>query len=102
MTWLLACTRTPLRTRTQTLLFNRTMHQSTVLRASDSVKKQPKSPYESTVLLPNTPFPLRADAVKREHMFHDRCTKDLYHWQVSAIVYLHTFVFRDHNKFLLF
>ncbi|CAO3658029.1 unnamed protein product [Umbelopsis ramanniana] len=82
MSWLLASTRTPLRTRTQTLLFNCTIRQSTVLRASDSVKKQPKSPYESTVLLPNTPFPLRADAVKREHMFHDRCTKDLYHWQL--------------------
>jgi isoleucyl-tRNA synthetase len=87
MSGILASARTPLQKRAQSLLFNRTMHQSTLLRASDSGKKPTKSPYESTVLLLNTPFPLRADAAKREHIFHDRCTKDLYHWQVSAIVY---------------
>ncbi|GAB5593821.1 isoleucine-tRNA ligase [Umbelopsis nana] len=44
---------------------------------------QNNNKYASTVLLPNTPFPLRADAAKREHLFHDRCTKDLYHWQLK-------------------
>lgn len=40
------------------------------------------NPYTSTILLPKTNFPLRADAAKREHLFRDRCTKDLYPWQV--------------------
>jgi hypothetical protein len=45
--------------------------------------KQAKNPYTNTILLPKTPFPLRADAVNREHLFHDRCTKELYSWQVQ-------------------
>ncbi|CAO3688567.1 unnamed protein product [Umbelopsis vinacea] len=57
------------------------MHQSPILRAAGA-KKANNNQYASTVLLPNTPFPLRADAAKREHLFHDRCTKDLYHWQL--------------------
>lgn len=43
------------------------------------------NPYTSTILLPKTNFPLRADAAKREHLFRDRCTKDLYPWQVRVI-----------------
>ncbi|KAH8548878.1 Isoleucyl-tRNA synthetase [Umbelopsis sp. PMI_123] len=82
MNGILASARTPLRKRVQFLTSNRNMCQSAVLRAGNPVKKQSKNLYESTVLLPNTPFPLRADAAKREHLFHDRCTKDLYHWQL--------------------
>src|ERR1043166_3000800 len=36
--------------------------------------------YSDTLLLPKTNFPLRADAVNREILFRDRCSKDLYHW----------------------
>ncbi|RUP52397.1 hypothetical protein BC936DRAFT_144633 [Jimgerdemannia flammicorona] len=39
--------------------------------------------YADTLLLPKTTFPLRADAVNREHAFRDRCTTDLYHWQLE-------------------
>ncbi|CAG8499014.1 1003_t:CDS:10 [Cetraspora pellucida] len=39
--------------------------------------------YGKTLLLPKTMFPLRADAVNREHLFRDRCTKDLYSWQLK-------------------
>ncbi|KAF7724289.1 hypothetical protein EC973_001190 [Apophysomyces ossiformis] len=42
-----------------------------------------KNPYSSTVLLPKTQFPLRADAPKREHLFRDRTTKELYPWQLE-------------------
>lgn len=42
-----------------------------------------KNPYTNTLLLPKTEFPLRADAVNREHLFRDRCTKDLYPWQLE-------------------
>ncbi|KAI8092665.1 tRNA synthetases class I-domain-containing protein [Halteromyces radiatus] len=42
-----------------------------------------KNPYSDTILLPNTGFALRADAAKREHLFRDRCTKDLYPWQLK-------------------
>lgn len=41
--------------------------------------------YSETLLLPKTNFPLRADAVKREILFRDRCTKDLYQWQVCIL-----------------
>ncbi|OZJ02176.1 hypothetical protein BZG36_04805 [Bifiguratus adelaidae] len=37
--------------------------------------------YGDTVLLPKTAFPLRADAVKREHQYRERCTSFLYAWQ---------------------
>ena len=45
-----------------------------------------KNPYTDTLLLPKTPFPLRANAVTREHAFRDRCTKDLYPWQVKITI----------------
>ncbi|KAL1920073.1 uncharacterized protein VTP21DRAFT_1219 [Calcarisporiella thermophila] len=37
--------------------------------------------YSDTLLLPKTGFPLRSDAAKREHLFRDRCTSELYQWQ---------------------
>lgn len=45
--------------------------------------KASENPYTNTILLPKTKFPLRADAAKREHLFRDRCTKELYPWQVN-------------------
>lgn len=47
------------------------------------------NPYTNTILLPKTNFPLRADAAKREHLFRDRCTKDLYPWQVPLFFLQH-------------
>jgi hypothetical protein len=41
--------------------------------------------YSDTLLLPKTNFPLRADAVNREILFRDRCSKDLYQWQVCLL-----------------
>jgi isoleucyl-tRNA synthetase len=57
---------------------NRTFSQSTLLLA-----KANENPYTNTILLPKTKFPLRAEAAKREHLFKDRCTKELYPWQVN-------------------
>ncbi|KAF9897201.1 hypothetical protein BX616_006015, partial [Lobosporangium transversale] len=47
------------------------------------IKKEKKSDqrYVSTLLLPVTNFPLRADPALREHLFRQRCTTDLYSWQ---------------------
>ncbi|OBZ83347.1 Isoleucine--tRNA ligase [Choanephora cucurbitarum] len=45
--------------------------------------KATENPYTKTILLPKTSFPLRAEAAKREHLFKDRCTKDLYPWQLK-------------------
>ncbi|KAI8141829.1 tRNA synthetases class I-domain-containing protein [Fennellomyces sp. T-0311] len=42
-----------------------------------------KNPYTDTLLLPKTPFPLRANAATREHLYRDRCTKELYPWQLA-------------------
>lgn len=44
--------------------------------------KAKENPYTKTLLLPKTSFPLRADAANREHLFRDRCTNELYPWQV--------------------
>lgn len=52
---------------------------------SAKAKAQP-NPYTNTILLPKTNFPLRADAANREHLFKDRCTKELYPWQVKIIM----------------
>lgn len=58
----------------------RTFFNSFVVSAK--AKAQP-NPYTNTILLPKTNFPLRADAANREHLFKDRCTKELYPWQVN-------------------
>ncbi|CAO3617646.1 unnamed protein product [Cunninghamella blakesleeana] len=42
-----------------------------------------KNKYSDTILLPKTIFPLRADAAKREHLFRDQCTSELYPWQLK-------------------
>ncbi|RIB05940.1 isoleucine--tRNA ligase [Gigaspora rosea] len=52
---------------------------SNFLKPSTTKSKE----YAETLLLPKTKFPLRADAVNREHLFRDRCTKDLYTWQLK-------------------
>ncbi|KAI7866332.1 isoleucyl-tRNA synthetase [Spinellus fusiger] len=46
-------------------------------------KREKVNPYTETLLLPKTKFPLRAEAAKREHMYLDRCTKELYPWQLE-------------------
>ncbi|KAG0334068.1 Isoleucine--tRNA ligase, mitochondrial, partial [Podila horticola] len=53
-------------------------------------KEKPDQKYASTLLLPTTDFPLRGDAVNREHLFRQRTTSDLYAWQ------------REHNPNSLF
>ncbi|ORE01399.1 isoleucyl-tRNA synthetase [Rhizopus microsporus var. microsporus] len=45
--------------------------------------KAKENPYTKTLLLPKTSFPLRADAANREHLFRDRCTNELYPWQLK-------------------
>ncbi|KAI8971969.1 tRNA synthetases class I-domain-containing protein [Mycotypha africana] len=56
----------------------RSISYSAILKA-----KATENPYTKTLLLPKTKFPLRADAAKREHLFRERCTKDLYSWQLE-------------------
>ncbi|KAG0338836.1 hypothetical protein BG004_007058, partial [Podila humilis] len=46
-------------------------------------KEKPDQKYASSLLLPNTTFPLRGDAVNREHLFRQRATSDLYRWQTE-------------------
>ncbi|KAG0209952.1 hypothetical protein BGX28_009823 [Mortierella sp. GBA30] len=46
-----------------------------------AVKEKPESKYASTLLLPKTAFPLRAEAATRETTFRQRSTADLYPWQ---------------------
>jgi len=57
------------------------MAMSTATKPKKAQKEKPDQKYAPTLLLPTTNFPLRADAVAREHLFRDRCTKDLYAWQ---------------------
>lgn len=45
--------------------------------------KETNSAYGNTLLLPQTSFQLKANAIKREPLFRDRCTIDLYEWQVA-------------------
>ncbi|KAJ1733713.1 isoleucine-tRNA ligase [Coemansia biformis] len=54
------------------------MHSSDTTSAT-----KPKSPYAHTLRLPQTGFPLRADAARREKQFRDRCTDALYEWQLK-------------------
>lgn len=56
------------------------------LSSTATLLAKPKNPYTDTLLLPKTPFPLRANAVSREHLFKDRCTSELYEWQVSMFL----------------
>ncbi|KAJ8658278.1 isoleucine-tRNA ligase [Lichtheimia ornata] len=53
------------------------------LSSTATLLAKPKNPYTDTLLLPKTPFPLRANAVSREHLFKDRCTSELYEWQLK-------------------
>ncbi|KAG0343952.1 hypothetical protein BG004_004867 [Podila humilis] len=46
-----------------------------------AVKEKPDQKYSSTLLLPKTGFPLRADPANREADFRKRCTTELYGWQ---------------------
>ncbi|KAJ2160800.1 isoleucine-tRNA ligase [Coemansia sp. RSA 552] len=55
----------------------------TGLRASSTQAQGGKNPYSHTLKLPRTDFPLRANAVQREKQFRQRCTDDLYQWQLE-------------------
>ncbi|KAI9233160.1 isoleucyl-tRNA synthetase [Podila verticillata NRRL 6337] len=59
-------------------------------QAKRAPKEKPDQKYASTLLLPTTNFPLRGDALNREHLFRQRATSDLYAWQ------------REHNPNSLF
>ncbi|ORX71494.1 isoleucyl-tRNA synthetase [Linderina pennispora] len=52
-------------------------------QVADSKGKKQPSPYAHTLKLPKTAFPLRADAVNREKQFRERCTDQLYPWQLK-------------------
>ncbi|RKP27445.1 tRNA synthetases class I-domain-containing protein [Syncephalis pseudoplumigaleata] len=54
-----------------------TAHRRLPKQRDTSVEKQ----YSDTLLLPRTDFPLRANAVKRDPLFRERCTDRLYAWQ---------------------
>ncbi|EIE90851.1 hypothetical protein RO3G_15562 [Rhizopus delemar RA 99-880] len=58
-------------------------HETKVSFYSSTGLKAKENPYTKTLLLPKTSFPLRANAATREHLFRDRCTKDLYPWQLK-------------------
>ncbi|KAJ2235186.1 isoleucine-tRNA ligase [Coemansia sp. RSA 1722] len=46
-------------------------------------QKKPNNLYSHTLKLPKTDFPLRADAARREKLFRERCTDQLYEWQLN-------------------
>ncbi|GAA5896774.1 hypothetical protein JCM5296_002998 [Sporobolomyces johnsonii] len=60
---------------------------TTPLLLAKSAPKKPKDDlahfYSSSLNLPNTAFPLRAEAVKREKLFWQRTTDELYEWQAK-------------------
>lgn len=41
--------------------------------------------YSESLNLPRTAFPLRAEAAKRDKLFWDRTTDELYQWQVRSL-----------------
>lgn len=55
-------------------------------RETPTKSKDRKHAYSDTLNLPRTPFPLKADAAKREILFRKRTTEELYDWQVSEPV----------------
>lgn len=80
----LSCTAPP-----QQLQF-RQLSSSAFCRAVAAAAPKPRKPkdekaqfYSKSLNLPTTPFPLRADAGKREKLFWRRTTDELYRWQVS-------------------
>lgn len=69
-------------TITRTLQLRTPSHARLFCNSTVVAAKAP-NPYTNTILLPKTKFPLRADAANREHLFRDRCTTELYPWQVK-------------------
>jgi len=54
--------------------------------AGKAVKKdKPDQKFTATLLLPKTAFPLRSEP-KAQETFRQRCTSDLYPWQVRKTV----------------
>lgn len=68
--------------RTMATTVNAPTSTTAVATAKKVVKEKPDQKYSSTLLLPKTGFPLRADPANREATFRKRCTTDLYGWQV--------------------
>nr|CAG8472511.1 11615_t:CDS:10 [Entrophospora candida] len=54
-----------------------------LLKSLSTSSKETNSTYSNTLLLPQTSFQLKANAIKREPLFRDRCTIDLYEWQLE-------------------
>ena len=46
--------------------------------------KKETNPYSHTLNLPNTEFPMRANAVVREVKLQEKCVGDLYKWQLES------------------
>ena len=75
------------------------MHNASSIRVISSAKqektftKRMKNPFEKTVNLPRTSFPMRANAAQNEIKYRHRCTDQLYLWQRSAL--------RDRPEFIL-
>ncbi|KAF9217707.1 hypothetical protein BGZ59_000625 [Podila verticillata] len=67
--------------RTMATTVNTPTSTTAVATAKKAVKEKPDQKYSSTLLLPKTGFPLRADPANREASFRKRCTTDLYGWQ---------------------
>ncbi|KAI3650756.1 hypothetical protein MP228_004237 [Amoeboaphelidium protococcarum] len=52
---------------------------------SSKVKVAVDKPYEYTVNLPRTEFPMKANASQNEQKWRERCTGELYRWQQSQL-----------------
>ncbi|RUS21822.1 tRNA synthetases class I-domain-containing protein [Endogone sp. FLAS-F59071] len=69
--------------RTNIHPYRTVMSSTTAQNANPTDASGAEKSYSSTLLIPNSAFPLRADAVRREHAFRDRCMTDLYQWQLE-------------------
>lgn len=56
------------------------------VKGKGKAKETSSHTYADTLMLPKTPFGLRAEATKREKLFRPRFTKELYDWQVRLSV----------------
>eukprot|EP00729_Bicosta_minor_P001005 gene1005-17001_t len=66
------------------MLQNRTVRAGVgQLRRLGTARVLSKGPYDNTLLLPKTKFPMRANAAQREPKIA-ACFQDIYHWQRDA------------------
>ena len=71
------------------------MHTANVWRRQLSNSAEGKHKYDSSLCLPNTEFPMRANAVKREVMLQEKCTSSVYKWQLENNDSSRPFVLHD-------